>query len=116
AHDRGKGVLLLTGHFGNWEVATVAGISQFKQYRGMFHFVRRPLKPRWFNDLLTRRFTRAGFGTIAKRGSLGDILDLLADQAIIVYVFDQHAGARDGVLVNFLGQPAHTFKSLAILA
>jgi len=27
AHARGKGVLLLTGHFGNFEVATAAGIA-----------------------------------------------------------------------------------------
>jgi KDO2-lipid IV(A) lauroyltransferase len=116
AHEQGKGVLLLTGHFGNWEVATVAGISQFTQYRGLFHFVRRPLNPRWLNDLVTTRFRRAGFGTLAKRGSLDSLLDLLAKQAIVVFVFDLHAGARDGIVVNFLGQPAHTFKSLAIIA
>ena len=45
AHGQGKGLLLLTGHFGNWEVATVAGMGQFPQYRRLFHFVRRPLKP-----------------------------------------------------------------------
>jgi lauroyl/myristoyl acyltransferase len=28
-HARGKGVLILTGHFGNWEVATVAGLRKF---------------------------------------------------------------------------------------
>ena len=72
--------------------------------------------PQWFNDFITWRFKRAGFGTLAKRGSLDALLDLLAAQAIIVFVFDQHAGAKDGVLVNFLGQPAHTFKSLAIIA
>ncbi|HWB59583.1 MAG TPA: lysophospholipid acyltransferase family protein [Chthoniobacteraceae bacterium] len=116
AHEKGKGVLLLAGHFGNWEVSTIAGISQFTQYKGLFHFVRRPLKPKWFNDLITHRFRRAGFGTLAKRGSLDSLLDLLAEQAIVVFVFDQHAGARDGVLVNFMGQPAHTFKSLAIIA
>ena len=31
AHARGKGILLLTGHFGNFEVSTVAGISQFQR-------------------------------------------------------------------------------------
>jgi len=31
-------------------------------------------------------------------------------------VFDQHAGGRDGVVVDFCGHPAATFKSLAILA
>jgi len=116
AHAQGKGVLLLTGHFGNWEVSTVAGIGQFQQYRGLLHFVRKPLKPAWLNDFVTRRFQRAGFGTLAKRGSLDAILDLLAGGAIVVYVFDQHAGGSDGIPVEFFGHKAGTFKSLAVLA
>jgi phosphopantetheine--protein transferase-like protein len=116
AHAGGKGLLVLTGHFGNWEVATVAGLSQFPQYRRLFHFVRRPLKPFWLNAFVTRRFRRWGFGTLPKRGSLDAILDLLAGGAILVYVLDQHAAAKEGVTVDFLGHPASTFKSLAILA
>ena len=116
AHQKGKGILLLTGHFGNWEVSTVAGIGQFPQYRNLFHFVRRPLKPRWLNDFVTRRFQRAGFGNIAKRGSLDQILDLLAGGGVIVYVFDQHAAGSEGIPVEFFGQPAGTFKSLALIA
>jgi phosphopantetheine--protein transferase-like protein len=116
AHGQGKGLLLLTGHFGNWEVATVAGMGQFPQYQRLFHFVRRPLKPAWLNDFVTRRFQRSGFGTLAKRGSLDTILDLLANGAILVYVLDQHAAGKEGVVVDFLGHPASTFKSLAVLA
>jgi len=116
AHRQGRGILLLTGHFGNWEAATVEGINQFPEYRELFHFVRRPLKPRWLNDFVTQRFRRSGFGTLGKRDSLDDILGLLSRGAFVVYVFDQHAGARDGIPVEFLGHPASTFKSLAILA
>jgi KDO2-lipid IV(A) lauroyltransferase len=116
AHEKGKGILLLTGHFGNFEVSTVAGITQFPQYRGVFHFVRRPLKPRLLNEFVTRRSRRAGFGVLSKRGSLDTILDLLAGGAIIVYVFDQHAGKGDGITVDFFGHPAGTFKSVALLA
>jgi KDO2-lipid IV(A) lauroyltransferase len=116
AYEAGKGLLLLTGHFGNWEVSTVAGIAQFPQYRGLFHFVRRPLKPRWLNDFVNRRFRKAGFGTLPKRGSLEDILTLLEKGSIIVYVFDQHAGGKEGIPVEFFGHPAGTFKSLALLA
>jgi KDO2-lipid IV(A) lauroyltransferase len=112
----GKGALILTGHFGNWEAATVAGIGQYPQYRDRFHFVRRPLKPWVLNEFVTRRFNRAGFGSIAKRGSLDTILQLLGKNDAIVFVFDQHAGGRDGVAVDFFGHPAGTFKSLAILA
>lgn len=116
AHEKGKGLLLLTGHFGNFEVATVAGIGQFPQYHGKFHFVRRALHPRLLNDFVTWRFRRAGFGTLPKRGSLDTILELLAGGAVIVYVFDQHAGKKDGVTVDFFGHPAGTFKSVALLA
>ena len=116
AHQQGKGVILLTGHFGNFEVATVAGIGQFPQYRGQFHVVRRALHPRLLNDFVTRRFRRAGLGVLPKRGSLDAILDLLAGGAIIVYVLDQHAGQGDGVTVDFFGHPAGTFKSVALLA
>jgi KDO2-lipid IV(A) lauroyltransferase len=116
AHRRGKGLIFLTGHFGNFEVATVVGIGKFPQYRGLFYFIRRMLKPRLLNDIVTHRFLRAGFGVLPKRGSLDRILDLLARGAIIVYVFDQHADERDGVIVDFFGRPAGTFKSVALLA
>ncbi len=116
AHKKGKGLILLTGHFGNWEVATVAGIAQFPEFKGRFYFVRRLLKPEWINRFITRRFRRAGFGTLAKRGSLDSILKLLESGAIIVFVFDQHAQRPDGIAVDFFGHPAGTFKSPALIA
>ncbi len=116
AHAQGKGALILTGHFGNWEVATIAGLHLFPQVRGMFHFVRRAIKPAWLDRLVTRRFNRAGFGVIGKRGSLDAILDRLAAGDAIVFPFDQHAAPPDGIEVEFFGHPAWTFKSLAIIA
>ena len=116
AHAKGRGLLLLTGHFGNWEVSTSAAIKQFPEYKGLFYFVRRPIKPQWLNDLIAWRDRRNGFGTLAKSGSLDTMLELLAKGAIIVFVYDQHAGKKDGVVVDFLGHPAGTFKSLALLA
>ncbi len=116
AYEQGKGVLLLTGHFGNWEVATVAGIGSFPHMRGRFHFVRRALKPDWLDRLVTRRFLAAGFGVLPKRGSLDAMLDRLAHGDAIVFAFDQHASPPDGIAVDFFGTPAWTFKSLAIIA
>jgi len=113
---RGKGVLILTGHFGNFEVATVAGLTHFPQMRGRIHFVRRAIKPRWLDALVNRRFRRAGFGVMSKRGSLDAILDRLAAGDMVVFPFDQHASPPDGIAVDFFGHPAWTFKSLAIIA
>ena len=116
AFRRGKGVLILTGHFGNWEVATVAGIQSYPEVHGRFHFVRRPIKPRWLDWLVTARFNRAGFGVIGKRGSLDRIVRLLEAGDVIVFPFDQYAHRPDGIDVEFFGHPAGTFKSLAIIA
>src|SRR3970282_61265 len=94
-HARGKGVLVLTGHFGNSEVATVAGMASFPQYRGRFYFVRRPLHPRWLDAMVTPRFRRARFAVLPKKGPLDAILERLAAGDVIVYALDQHAGGRD---------------------
>jgi phosphopantetheine--protein transferase-like protein len=115
AYHRGKGVLVLTGHFGNWEVALPAAIERFPEYRGRFHILRRPL-PAWLDGPVTRRMRKSGLGVIAKRGSLQTILDRLAARDAVVFIMDQHAGARDGVLVDFFGVPAWTFRSLALVA
>ncbi|MEM7697504.1 MAG: 4'-phosphopantetheinyl transferase superfamily protein [Verrucomicrobiota bacterium] len=116
ALEAGRGVLLLTGHFGNWEVSTVAGIAGFEELKGRFHFIRKPLKPAWFNSLVLRRFHRAGFGTIEKADSLDEILDLLDKNHVVVATFDQFAIKEDGTPSEFFGHPAHTFRSLAVLA
>jgi KDO2-lipid IV(A) lauroyltransferase len=116
AHARGRGVLILTGHFGNFEVATAAGIAQFPQARGHFHFVRRPFKPRWLEDFVYSRSRRLGFGSLPKRGSLDLFMDVLAAGDIVLFPFDQHAAGRDGIQVEFFGHAAGTFRSLALIA
>jgi phosphopantetheine--protein transferase-like protein len=116
ARDQGKGILILTGHFGNWEVSTTSAIGLFPEMRGRFHFVRRPIKPAWLDRLVTRRFEKAGFGVFSKRDSLDELLAALARGDAVVLPFDQHAGPPDGIAVEFLGHPAWTFKSLAIIA
>lgn len=116
ALERGKGVLVITGHFGNFEVATIAGLRHFPQMRGRFHFIRRAIRPRWLDALVTRRFRKGGFGVLGKRGSLEAILGRLEAGDLVVFPFDQHASPPDGIAVDFFGHPAGTFKSLAIMA
>ncbi len=116
AHAEGKGVIVLTGHFGNFEVSTAAGIARFPEGRGRFYFLRRPFKPRWLDAYVTRRFRRAGFGVLPRRGSLDWLMERLAAEDLVVFPFDQHAAGRDGIRVEFFGQAAGTFRSLALIA
>ena len=112
----GKGILILTGHFGNFEVSTVAGIEHFPQVKGRIHFLRRPIKPKWLSDMLTRRFNQAGFGVVGRRGSLEEIISTIESGDAIVFPFDQYARRPEGIEVEFFGQAAGTYKSMAIIA
>ena len=116
ARAQGKGILILTGHFGNWEVATIAGIANFPEMRGKFHFVRRAIKPdvarpAGHAPLQQGRLRRLSEARLARRdaGAAGG-------GDAIVFPFDQHARPPDGIEVEFFGHPAWTFKSLAIIA
>src|SRR5215468_2282046 len=86
AHGRGKGVLLLAPHLGNWEIATTSGLAQFGQYRGQFHVLRRALAPRWLDRFVTRRFRRAGFGVLPKKGALEQLLSRLAAGDAVIFL------------------------------
>jgi KDO2-lipid IV(A) lauroyltransferase len=111
----GKGVLLLTGHFGNWEVALPAAISPFPEWQGRIHIVRKRL-PGLLDGILSQRFNRAGIKVIPRTGAVKTVLERLRSQEAVVFVLDQHAGGSDGVIVDFMGCPAYTFRSLAVIA
>ena len=116
AFEAGRGMLILTGHFGNFEVSTVAGIEHFPQVKGRIHFLRRPIKPKWLSDMLTRRFNQAGFGVVGRRGSLEEIVSTIEKGDAIVFPFDQFARKPEGIPVEFFGHAAGTFKSMAVIA
>lgn len=116
AHSRGKGVLIVAAHLGNWEIATTGGLTQFEQYRGQFHVLRRPLVPAWLDRAVTRRFRRAGFGVLPKKGALDRLLARLQVGDAVIFLLDQYAAGRDGIAVEFLGTATGTFRSLAIIA
>ncbi len=116
--EEGKGVLILTGHFGNWEYAPVGGILNFKQYQGQFHFIRRTLGSKWIEQILFRRYYQAGLNVIPKKNSLDKVIAALDKNHAVVFVLDQHASIhnKDGIAVEFFGKKAGTYRSLASIA
>lgn len=113
-----RGVLVLTGHFGNWEFAPIGGILNFKAFQGQFHFIRRTLANKTIERILFRRYYQAGLNVIAKKNSLQQVCDALDKNHAVVFVLDQHASLvnRDGVAVEFFGKKAGTYRSLATFA
>jgi len=110
-----KGVLVLTGHVGNWEFAPIGGILNFKQFQGQFHFIRRTLGNKTIERILFSRYYHAGLHVIPKKNSLQQVCDALEKNHAVVFVLDQHASLanRDGIAVEFFGKKAGTYRSLA---
>lgn len=113
-----RGVLILTGHFGNWEVAPLGGILNFEQFQGQFHFIRRTLVNKTIERFLFRRYRQAGLKVIPKANALLPVCEALERNHAVVFVLDQHAalGNKDGIAVEFFGKKAGTYRSLASLS
>ena len=107
----GRPVLVLGGHYGNWEASMMAF--------GMFGFpmgvVARQLKNPFLEAWLDRQRRRSGHRLYWKRGGYDGMLELLQAGGNLALLCDQDAGKR-GVFADFFGRPASTFKSLALLA
>lgn len=116
--DNKKGVLILTGHFGNWEFAPIGGILNFKEFQGQFHFIRKTLGNKFIEKILFRRYYQAGLQVIPKKNSLQRVCDALDQNHAVVFVLDQHASIKnkDGIATPFFGKKAGTYRSLASLA
>lgn len=115
---REKGVLVLTGHFGNWEFAPLGGVLNFKEFQGQFHFIRRSLGFKKLENILFRRYYKAGLNVIPKQDALHRVGEALDKNHAVIFVLDQHARItnRDGIAVEFFGQQAGTYRSLATFA
>lgn len=111
AVDAGRGALLVTGHFGNWEIggASVAA-------RGVpVDAVARPQTNPHFDRLINRARERLGITVIRRGDATKAALRSLRRGRVVGLVADQDARSR-GLFVPFFGRPASTYRGPAVLA
>jgi KDO2-lipid IV(A) lauroyltransferase len=107
----GGPVILLSGHFGNWEMAGyLFGVFGFPP-----NSVARTLDNPYLDRFLRRFRERTGQSLIPKTGGYDQILDVLRGGGVLSFLADQDAGQR-GLYVDFFGRPASTHKAIALLA
>lgn len=112
ALGKGKGVLMMASHFGNWELMALAGSFRLLS----FSVIMRPLDLPALNRLVVRMRRRGGTRTIPKSGSARQILRLLRSGEAIAILVDQNVDWYEGVFVPFFKEIACTSKALATLA
>ncbi|MFQ6672195.1 MAG: lysophospholipid acyltransferase family protein [Candidatus Tectimicrobiota bacterium] len=112
ALDGGKGTLILTGHFGNWELmGLVPSIHGYP-----VGVVARPADNPAIDRELARLRSRFGNRVIPKRTALRESLRMLRAGGVVAILIDQNVAEREGIFVEFFGRPACTTPTLALLA
>ena len=112
AYEKGKGVLALTAHFGNWELFPIIGaIIKFP-----INIVVRPLDFKPLDHFMFNLRTRFGGKIIPKERSIHTIIKSLHRGEIVVLLMDQNVDWYEGVFVDFMGHRACTSKGLALFA
>lgn len=108
----GKGVLLFTGHFGNWEIGNAALAILSKPPV----FMARILDSPFLEEASTWARSTLDIGNIHKENAMRPTLRLLRNGEAIKLLIDQNVAANEGVFVDFFGRPACTTTGIALIA
>src|SRR5690554_4798885 len=107
---RGKGVILLGGHYSTLDLGG-ALYSLFAEADVMQRNHDNPL----FNAIMTRSRQRF-YGTVLNRDDLRGLIRCLKANRVVWYASDQDYGRRGSVFVPFFGVPAATITATARIA
>jgi KDO2-lipid IV(A) lauroyltransferase len=112
ALQQGRGVLLLSGHFGYWEMQGVAHGVRFNPVS----LLARPLDNPKLHRALERIRTSTGNTVIYRQGAVRKMLRDLASNRGIALLIDQHLHSPDAIFIDFFQRPAATSSMLAEIA
>ena len=110
--DEGRGALLVSGHFGNWELMGARVAAEGHKVSFIVKEQTNARVDRIQNDIRHR----AGIGTIRSGGaSIKEMVRALRRKELIGLVGDQDAGP-EGYFTEFLGRQASVFRGTAYFA
>ena len=112
ARQRGKGVLLLTGHFGGWEIGSFA----HSLYGNPMKIVVRDLDNPLVDGLVRRYRCRHGNSTFDNREFARTLLSSMRSGETVGILMDTNMTPPQGVFVNYFGIPAATASGLTRVA
>lgn len=111
ARSLGRGVILVTGHFGNWEIAAAAVAARGVPIAAI---VRRQGN-RMVDERLQQLRRNLGVETIYQGQAPSRVPRVLRANGVVGIVGDQDA-RKSGIFVPFFGRPASTHRGPALFA
>ena len=108
---QGKGGIVLSGHFGNWEL--MAHYFAIKGYK--VNVVARRVRMEQVERFLARVRKRHGVNILYRDSSAKEVLTVLRRNEFIGMMPDQDMRSVSGVFVDFFGRKAYTPNGPAVL-
>jgi KDO2-lipid IV(A) lauroyltransferase len=109
AIEQGKGVILISSHFGPWEIlGHWLGVNNY-QLRGVAHKQKNKGANRFFEE----KRQLSGIKHIYRKVGMDVFYNILEEKKILGLVSDQDAKNK-GIFINFFNKPASTHKGAAI--
>ncbi|MCP3872339.1 MAG: lysophospholipid acyltransferase family protein [Desulfobacteraceae bacterium] len=109
--DKGRGVILLTCHMGNFELMVPA----FSKVDDHAYILYRQLDFKPLDRIVSELRQRFGFSVIPIRNASQKVIKILRDGGNVGTLLDQNVDWYKGVFVDYFGRPACTNNGLAKL-
>lgn len=109
---RNKGIAIISGHCGNWELMALASAVHITHGS----VVARPQNNPYLNLLVERVRGTFGSRVIYKRGALREMISEFRKNGVVGVLIDQAVVPEEGYLVPFLGRDAWTIRMPSLIA
>lgn len=113
ARSRGKGVLVLIAHYGNY---ALLALQVPRLFGYPLSVIAKPLKNQTLNALWWELQRKAGVNGIPSHNAYRASVRSLRANELVGFMLDQNRPAGQGVFVDFFGQPASTTPGLAVMS
>lgn len=111
AFEEGRGVVAVSGHFGNWELAGAGLVACGVPVDAVWQRLRNEPLSRFVAEVRER----FGMGLVERTDAWDQLIGSLAAGRVVTFAADQDARSR-GVFVPFFGRLASTHRAPALLA
>jgi len=113
AKTRGKGLIFLTGHCGNWELGAL-GFS--RKFNAPVSVVARRQNNPYLNTMVEKMRLQYQNRVIYKDNALRNMISVIRKEGIVGLLLDQAVFPEEGALISFLGRTAWASKAPVVLA
>lgn len=112
AFEKGKGVIVVLTHFGNWEMLSLVWGVLIPNRATAIAF---PLKNEKLNAYISRNRELLSLKLIPRKNAIRATLRALKNNEAVGFFADQNAGDQ-GVFIEFFGKPASTSRAPVTIA